>query len=100
MTIGENIAVDLPGMASAEDGFRHICYAFQATLDELDRELQAGLAEWDGEAKAAYLAAHAQWRAAAADMARNLAWLHGVIRTAGRNYGSARGASLSMWGGR
>jgi ESAT-6 family protein len=87
-------------MTSAEDGFRQILHALQAQLENLDRELRASLGEWDGEARAAYQVAHAQWQAAADDMARSLAWLHGAIRTAGGNYGSARAANLTMWRGR
>jgi ESAT-6 family protein len=87
-------------MSSAEDGFQQILYGLQAELDGLQAKLQASLHEWSGEAQAAYQVAHAQWQAAADDMARSLAFLHGAIRTAGGNYGSARSANLTMWRGR
>jgi WXG100 family type VII secretion target len=87
-------------MSSAEDGFQQILFALQAELDELQGKLQASLREWSGEAQAAYQAAHEQWQAAADDMAKSLAWLHSAIKTAGGNYGSARGANLTMWRGR
>lgn len=87
-------------MSSAEDGFQQILYGLQAELDGLQAKLQASLREWSGEAQAAYQVAHAQWQAAADDMARSLAFLHGAVRTAGGNYGSARSANLTMWRGR
>jgi WXG100 family type VII secretion target len=93
------ISVELAAMEAGEADFRQILNALQATLDTLDGQLRASLAAWDGEARAAYQVAHARWRAAAQDMADRLAWLHGVIQTAGGNYASARGANLTMWRG-
>jgi WXG100 family type VII secretion target len=84
------IRVELAAMEAGEADFRQILNALQATLDNLDGQLRASLAAWDGEAQAAYQAAHARWRAAAQNMADTLAWLHGVIQTAGGNYASAR----------
>jgi ESAT-6 family protein len=100
VTISGSISVDLPGMSSAEDGFQQVLYGLQAELTDLQAKLQASLREWSGEAQAAYQAAHAQWQAAADDMAASLAFLHGAIRTAAGNYGSARSANLTMWRGR
>jgi ESAT-6 family protein len=100
VAISAGISVDLPSMSSAEDGFQQILYGLQAELAGLQAKLQSSLREWSGEAQAAYQVAHAQWQAAAADMAKSLAFLHGAIRTAGGNYASARSANLAMWRGR
>ncbi len=86
-------------MASAEDDFRAILNALQAELDELDGQMRAGLAEWTGDARAAYGVAHAAWQQATADMVRSLTLLHGVISTAHSNYHSARTTNLRMWRG-
>lgn len=75
-------------------------HALEAQLDQLDAELGAHLSEWSGDARAAFDTAHAQWRAAADDMARTLAWLGGVIRTAHANYHSATATNMHMWRGR
>ncbi len=72
-------------------------YALEAQLDQLDAELGAHLSEWSGDARAAFDVAHAQWRAAADDMAQTLAWLGGVIRTARANYECARTTNMRMW---
>ena len=95
----ESIQVDLPEMDAAEGHFRQSLYALEAVLDRLDADLQASLSAWTGDARDAYQAAHAQWRAAADDMARKLAWLHGVIGTAHANFSSARSTNAAMWRG-
>jgi WXG100 family type VII secretion target len=87
-------------MAAAEDEFQQILYALESELEQLDAKLRSGLSLWTGEAREAYELAHARWSASAGQMARNLAWLHGVIRTARQNYRSARSTNLRMWQGR
>jgi ESAT-6 family protein len=97
--INGRIFVSLPVMQSAEDDFRAILNGLRAELDELDGRLRAGLAEWTGDARAAYDTAHAAWQQAAADMARSLALLQAAVGTAHLNYQSARTANLRMWRG-
>jgi WXG100 family type VII secretion target len=86
-------------MEAAEDDFRATLNALQAELDELDGRLRAGLAEWSGDARAAYDVAHAAWQQAATDMARALGLLQAAIGTAHLNYQGARTANLRMWRG-
>jgi len=100
VTISSVIRVDLSILAAAEEDYRRALYALEAQLDRLDSELSVHLSEWSGDAQAAFEVAHAQWRAAADDMAQTLAWLGGVIRTARANYQSARATNLRMWRGR
>ncbi len=68
-TIGGHIAVDLAGLARAEDDFQQALHGLEAELRQLDGELQASLAEWAGAAQQAYQQAyqqaHSQWQAAA-----------------------------------
>jgi 6 kDa early secretory antigenic target len=99
IAINGSIFVALPTMASAEDDFRAVLNALQAQLDELDGQLRASLAEWSGDARAAYDVAHAAWQQATADMVKSLALLHEVIRTAHMNYQSARTTNVRMWRG-
>ena len=100
VTISSVIRVELSVLATAEEDYRRVLYALEAQLDQLDAELGAHLSEWTGEARAAFDVAHAQWRAAADDMAQTLAWLGGVIQTARANYQSARTTNLNIWRGR
>jgi 6 kDa early secretory antigenic target len=99
IAINGSIFVALPIMASAEADFRAILNALQAELDELDAKMRAGLAEWTGDARAAYDLTHAAWQQAAADMVKSLALLQAVIGTAHMNYQSARTTNLRMWRG-
>ena len=100
VTISSVIRVELSVLATAEEDYRRVLYALEAQLDQLDAELGAHLSEWSGDARAAFDVAHAQWRAAADDMAQTLAWLGGVIRTARANYECARTTNMRMWRGR
>jgi WXG100 family type VII secretion target len=100
VAINGRIFVDLSKVALGEDEFQQILHALRSRLDRLDAELRASLGEWSGEAQAAYRVAHAQWQAAADDMAGRLAWLRSVLGTAHQNYHNARATNLGMWHGR
>jgi WXG100 family type VII secretion target len=93
-----SIYAELAGMGDGVAEFRRACDQLHQTLTELDSELSRSLAEWTGDAAAAYGAAHREWSAAARDMVDQLTWLRTVIATARDNYGSARSAGLRMWG--
>jgi 6 kDa early secretory antigenic target len=95
-----HIYVDLSVVASGEAEFQQVLHALSGKLDQLDAELRASLSQWTGDAQAAYQVAHAQWQAAADDMAAKLAWLHSVLGTAHQNYQSAHATNLGMWRGR
>jgi 6 kDa early secretory antigenic target len=92
--------VDLSAVASGEAEFQQVLHALRGQLGQLDADLRASLAQWTGDAQAAYQVAHAEWQAAANDMAGVLAWLQGVLGTAHQNYQSARTTNLGMWQGR
>ena len=80
------------------DDFRQTHSAVQNTLDELTRELQNSLAQWEGDAQGAYHQAKAQWDAAAAHMATVMNSLGGVIGTAHENYRGVEKVNTGMWG--
>jgi ESAT-6 family protein len=98
--VSGSILVDLPRMEAAESYFRECLYALEAELGRLDANLHTSLSAWDGEARDAYQVARQRWKAAADEMARNLAWLHGVVKTAHGNYSSARQTNIGMWRGK
>jgi ESAT-6 family protein len=84
--------------AAAEASFHAVLDALEQTLSTLDRDLQASLFQWHGDAADAYRAAHDRWRRAADDMAVRLAGLRTVIATSHANFGAAVRANLRMWG--
>lgn len=75
--------------------------AFQAQLnhthDEVDAALRTADATWSGAAASAQVAAHAQWRAGAADARDALGVLHSIVATSHANYASAVHANQIMW---
>lgn len=93
----EQVLAELAKFAAAEDGFGRVLNTLEKELIELDGTLHSSLSEWSGEAKDAYVTAHAHWRAAAQDMSDRLAWLHRSIISAHRNYHHALRANLQMW---
>jgi WXG100 family type VII secretion target len=91
------IAADLARLEQAEAQFGKELARLRKLLAELDHGLRDSLARWSGEASRAYWRAHAEWMAAAEDMAERLASLHQVIGAAHRNYGKSLGVNLAMW---
>lgn len=85
------------GMASAEQDFLAIFSAVTSTLDDLQRQLQASLSMWTGDAQAAYHTAKSQWDEAAAHMAAVLNQLGVVIGTANSNYQTTERDLSNLW---
>jgi WXG100 family type VII secretion target len=91
------VAVDLDRLA----GFVGRLAQAQAQLSRARADADARLRQlhggWAGEAARAQAAAHAQWRAGAAQVHDALAVLQSVARTAAANYTEAVQANRRMW---
>lgn len=92
-----HLKADLGAFSDGEQAFVAVHGALTETLAQLDQDLRAGLARWNGDAAEAYWNAHAQWQATAQDMRKALTWLHHVLTTAHGNYGNAAQATHTMW---
>jgi WXG100 family type VII secretion target len=86
-------------MSTGQQDFVAAHSALQNTLDDLERDLESKLAQWDGAARQEYQRAKAQWRAAANDMAMVLQNLGGVIGTGHENFTGAERSGVSIWNG-
>lgn len=95
--MGDRIVAEFAALEEAAAGFGRVLGALRRQLASLDRDLQASLVRWDGDAARAYRTAHREWHAAADDMAERLAALHKVIVTAHRNYGVSLDTNVTMW---
>ncbi|MCO5973358.1 WXG100 family type VII secretion target [Actinoallomurus soli] len=95
--MSNRIVVDLSKVEQAISGFERVLAALRRHLADLDRDLQASLASWDGDAASAYWVAHNEWQAAAADMAERLASLRGTLVTAHGNYRTSLQTNVTMW---
>ena len=85
-------------MEQGQADFARTYSSLQSTVNTLDSQLRANLAEWNGAAQQAYYQAKAAWDAAMADMANVVNQLGTVIGTANANYTAAERANTSMWG--
>jgi WXG100 family type VII secretion target len=95
--MGDRIVAEFAALEEAAAGFGRVLQALQRQLADLDRDLQASLVRWEGDAARAYWIAHGEWQAAADDMAERLAALHRVIVTARRHYGVSLKTNVTMW---
>lgn len=95
--MGDRIVAEFAALEEAAAGFERVLGALRRQLGDLDRDLQASLVRWEGNAGQAYQAAHDEWQAAADDMAERLAALHKLIVTARRNYGTSLNTNVTMW---
>jgi WXG100 family type VII secretion target len=86
-------------LQTGEADFASSYAQLQSTISTLDAQLRSNLAQWDGEAQAAYYAAKAKWDAAMANMATVLNNLGGVIGEAHVNYSSTEVANAALWNG-
>ena len=85
-------------LQTGEADFASTYAQLQSTMSTLDAQLKSSLAQWDGDAQAAYYAAKAKWDAAMADMAAVLNNLRAVIGEAQVNYSSTEVANAALWG--
>lgn len=77
--MSSRIRADFGGFAAAEQGFQTIWQTLEATVDELDATLSAGLAEWTGDAKHAYQDFYDTWHTTARDVAARLDRLRNAV---------------------
>jgi 6 kDa early secretory antigenic target len=84
-------------LEQGEADFARTYSSLQTTVSDLDSQLRANLAEWDGAAQQAYYHAKSIWDAAMADMASVVNQLSAVIGAANANYRAAETANTSLW---
>jgi WXG100 family type VII secretion target len=95
--VSDRIVAELRILEKAAKDFETVLIVLRRELAELDRDLRASLALWEGDAANAYWAAHDEWQAAADDMAKRLAFLRRTIATAHGNYRTSLHANVTMW---
>ncbi|TDD83281.1 WXG100 family type VII secretion target [Actinomadura rubrisoli] len=85
-------------MQQAQADFTLAYRALVDELDDLEKELEKHLAQWEGSAQGAYWEAKAQWDAAAAHIGKVLNQLGVVIGEAHSNYSAAERRNQGIWG--
>jgi 6 kDa early secretory antigenic target len=96
---GDYTRANFGGIETGQSDFMLAFKGLQDTLDDLEKDLESKLAQWEGDARGEYQRAKAQWNQAAQDMAMVLNSLGGVIGEAHQNYSGAERAGQSIWSG-
>ncbi|MEU9023328.1 WXG100 family type VII secretion target [Actinomadura sp. NPDC048394] len=91
------IRAEFAAFSEAERCFQKALRDFETVLDGLEKSLAGSLAEWDGDARNAYTAAHARWDKTARDLHAELDRLHRAIGRAHRNFRSSSSTNVRMW---
>jgi ESAT-6 family protein len=99
VTAGDYTAANFGTMAEAEQAFLQIYSTLTNELADLQRQLESGLAEWTGSARAAYTQAKATWDQSAAHMGQVLNQLGVVIGQASETYQTTERQLQGLWGG-
>jgi early secretory antigenic target protein ESAT-6 len=73
--------------------------SIQATVQDLESQLESSLSQWTGSAQDAYRAARLQWDNALADMAGVLQRAHVHLANAAEMYQTVENQNLSIWHG-
>ncbi|GAB3662453.1 hypothetical protein GCM10027589_25280 [Actinocorallia lasiicapitis] len=90
--------VDPEALTQAQQTFSRTLEAFDNRLNELERRLGANLAEWDGDARKAYLDAKARWDKACQNLGSDIAAIAVHIGGARTNYVETEEANRRVWG--
>ena len=86
-------------LQQAEEDLGMAYAAVQSTIEELEMKLQAGLAQWNGPAQAAYQPVKKQWDAAVVHMAAVLGKAHVHMASAAEMWQAVERQNVSIWNG-
>jgi WXG100 family type VII secretion target len=89
--------VEFAAMEQGQADFQRTYASLAGVIDQLESQLAANLAEWNGAAQQAFYDAHLTWNAAMANMQSALGQIGSAIGVAADNYQSAEKAIISRW---
>lgn len=89
--------VDLEQLAQLVERMARVQAQLGRVGEDADARVDQLQSDWSGTAASAQAAAHAQWRAGAAEVHEALAVLRAIVSTAHANYLAAVAASRRMW---
>jgi len=98
VTAGDYTAANFGTMAEAEQAFLQIFNSLTNELADLQRQLESGLSQWSGAARAAYTQAKASWDASAEHMGQVLNQLGVVIGESNTTYQTTERQLQGLWG--
>jgi len=92
-----NISVNFDSLAAGQQGIQSNYAKLNATLEQLESDLQPMISTWTGAAQESYLACKKQWDDAAAALAQVLSQIGTAVGQAHENYTAAESAARSNW---
>lgn len=95
---GDYVRAVFGNLSDGESQFVAAYNSLSSTVTNLDGQLRTNLADWDGEAQAAYTQAKAVWDKAIADMGAVIQGLSSVLGSANANYQTAERTNSAMFG--
>ncbi|RAY11453.1 hypothetical protein DPM19_29530 [Actinomadura craniellae] len=95
--MGDYTLVNFGGMQNGQANFVNALNQFKAALDQLDGDIRTHLAEWDGDARAAYTQAQARWNQAAARMTAVVQGMGGAIGDSHDIHRRAENVNTNLW---
>jgi WXG100 family type VII secretion target len=93
---GNNITVNYAAMESAASAIQNSSRQIEERLSQLASELNK--LDWDGDDRAAYMAAKAKWDQAIEAMNTLLNQIGGAVNTARQGYSDVERAGAAAWG--
>jgi len=93
------IVIDHAAMDMAAGDINQDAQYLQSVLDDLDSQIKALAANWEGDAQQAYLAAKAKWSQAMADIRQTLADISMMLTETNQSFTDIDKKGAAMWGG-
>lgn len=94
---GDFVLVDFNSLADGQAALQSALNGLTSTVEQLQSQLGANLADWSGPAQTAYHQAQAVWNTAMSDMQMTISGLGQVVGTANDNYANAEQANQAMF---
>jgi WXG100 family type VII secretion target len=91
------IHVQFESLQAGEQGIRNNFAKLQATLEQLESDLQPMIGSWSGAAQESYVQCKNQWDQAAAALAQVLNNIGQAVGQAHENYTAAENAARANW---
>ena len=93
-----DMKVNFAALATASADINTRANGIQSRLDEMDTELQQLVANWEGDAQAAYVAAKADWNQGMIGLREVLTAISGMVTDAQGNYQQMDASNANLFG--
>jgi 6 kDa early secretory antigenic target len=92
------LVVNFAALDAASSDIAHALGELESQLDQLEHDAAPLVAQWTGEARAAYDARQATWRSAAGDLARMLGEIKNAVDGSAEDYAATEQNNARLFG--